>query len=78
MEVLMLRRAVPALFVVLFLSAAPAVAFDVNLAVGADFGGDFSLRCQCQFQHRLQPGVGDCVQRPVDRARGRARIWVLT
>ena len=39
----MLRRALPALFVVLLLSTAPAVAFDINLAVGADFGGDFSL-----------------------------------
>jgi len=39
----MLRRVVPTILAVLLVSAAPAVAFDVNLAVGADFGGDFSL-----------------------------------
>ena len=38
----MLRRAVPALCVMLFLSVAPSAAFDINLAVGAEFGGDFS------------------------------------
>jgi hypothetical protein len=41
----MIRRVVPALFVLLFFSAAPVVGvgFDVNLAVGADFNGDFDL-----------------------------------
>ena len=41
----MIRRVVPALFVLLFLTAAPVVGvgFDVNLAVGADFNGDFDL-----------------------------------
>lgn len=39
----MVRRFVPTILAVLLVSAAPAAAFDVNLAVGADFGGDFSL-----------------------------------
>jgi len=39
----MTRRTTLTVFCLLVLAAAPAVAFDLNLAVGADFGGDFDL-----------------------------------
>ena len=39
----MIRRASLAIVFLLVLSAAPAAAFDLNLAVGADFAGDFDV-----------------------------------
>jgi hypothetical protein len=39
----MIRRTVLLMTYVVFMAAVPAGAFDVNLAVGADFGGDFDL-----------------------------------
>jgi hypothetical protein len=39
----MIRRTVLLMIFVVLGTAAPAEAFDINLAVGADFGGDFDL-----------------------------------
>jgi len=39
----MIRRTVLLVVCVVFVTAAPAGAFDLNLALGADFGGDFDL-----------------------------------
>jgi hypothetical protein len=39
----MTHRVIPAVFCLLALSVAPVAAFDLNLAVGADFAGDFDL-----------------------------------
>jgi len=39
----MTRRVTLIVFCLLVLATAPAAAFDLNLAVGADFGGDFDL-----------------------------------
>ena len=39
----MIRRTVLLTMCVVFVAAAPTEAFDINLAVGADFGGDFDL-----------------------------------
>ncbi len=39
----MIRRTILLMTCVVFIAAVPAEAFDINLAVGADFGGDFDL-----------------------------------
>jgi len=39
----MTRRATLTVFCLLVLAAAPATAIDLNLAIGADFGGDFDI-----------------------------------
>ena len=74
----MIRRTALLVACVVFVAAVPADAFDLNLAVGADFGGDFDLwRRQSELEHRLQPGPRDRIQGSLYRARGRARVWVL-